>query len=48
MVVKSVFSKDCKKVKGIAGSDPYISPEQWEDEEYDPLKADVWSCGTLF
>ncbi len=48
-IVKSPGEKEVKLVKGVAGSDPYISPEQWnEEKEYDALKADVWSCGKLF
>jgi serine/threonine protein kinase len=43
--VKASNEKDARKIKGVAGSDPYISPEQWSEEEYDAFKADVWSCG---
>ena len=34
---------------GVVGSKPYIAPEVLaKDEEYDPSKLDVWSCGILF
>ena len=46
-IVQGPADKEPKLVKGMAGSDPYISPEQWDQEEYDALKADVWSCGIL-
>jgi serine/threonine protein kinase len=44
-IVKAAQDKEARKIKGIAGSDPYISPEQWLEDEYDAFKADVWSCG---
>jgi serine/threonine protein kinase len=45
-VVKGPTDTNPKKLRGIAGSDPYISPEQWNSEEYDAMSADIWSCGT--
>lgn len=33
---------------GLTGSDPYIAPEQFRHREYDPRKADMWSCGVIF
>jgi serine/threonine protein kinase len=33
-------------VHGIAGSAPYIAPEEWkQDQDYLPTKVDIWACG---
>ena len=32
---------------GIHGSEPYIAPEEFIEEFYDPEKIDVWSCGII-
>lgn len=34
--------------KGIVGSDPYLSPEVFSTEGYDPRLADVWSIAIIF
>ncbi|KAL0569894.1 serine/threonine protein kinase [Marasmius crinis-equi] len=36
------------KAKGVVGSDPYLAPEVLDKDEYDPRKADVWSCAIIF
>jgi serine/threonine protein kinase len=33
--------------KGLHGSLPYVAPEEFTDEEYNPEKVDVWSCGII-
>ncbi|KAI8359857.1 kinase-like domain-containing protein [Choanephora cucurbitarum] len=41
----------CQKVhmiKGIAGSEPYIAPEEFLDHDYDARLVDVWSCGIIY
>lgn len=46
---RSVQKSPRKSAPGICGSKPYISPEVLaKDQEYDPTKLDVWSCGILF
>lgn len=32
---------------GIHGSEPYIAPEEFLEDYYDPEKVDVWSCGII-
>lgn len=32
---------------GIHGSEPYIAPEEFIEDYYDPEKVDVWSCGII-
>jgi serine/threonine protein kinase len=33
---------------GIVGSDPYLAPEVFDRESYDPRKTDVWSVAIIF
>ena len=33
---------------GVSGSDPYIAPEVFSQEEHDPCGADVWSLAIIF
>ena len=33
--------------KGLHGTLPYIAPEEFDDNEYNPEKVDVWSCGII-
>ncbi|KAK8221167.1 serine/threonine-protein kinase hal4 [Phyllosticta capitalensis] len=33
---------------GICGSAPYIAPEEYVDEEFDPRAVDVWACGVIY
>lgn len=37
-----------RAAKGLCGSSPYIAPEEWLSEEYNPQKVDVWSCGIIY
>lgn len=34
--------------KGIVGSDPYLSPELYIFETYDPRATDIWAIGIIF
>lgn len=36
------------KSKGLSGSTPYIAPEEFTNEEFDPRAVDVWSCAVIF
>ncbi|KAJ3339597.1 serine/threonine-protein kinase HAL4/sat4 [Gonapodya sp. JEL0774] len=36
------------KSKGIAGSSPYIAPEELTDSEYDAQKVDIWAAGVIY
>lgn len=33
---------------GIVGSDPYLAPEVYDDQKYDPQAVDVWSLAIIF
>lgn len=45
---KSEKDTKSRKTKGVCGSAPYIAPEEWTSQEYDPQKVDIWSCGVIF
>ncbi|KAG0045493.1 serine/threonine-protein kinase HAL4/sat4 [Gryganskiella cystojenkinii] len=47
-VFKSVGDPTPLPCKGIIGSEPYIAPEEFYQEEYDPRAVDVWACGIVF
>jgi len=33
--------------KGLCGSEPYIAPEEFEEDEYDAAAVDIWACGIV-
>lgn len=33
---------------GICGSSPYIAPEEYTSDEFDPRHVDIWSCGVIY
>ena len=35
-------------VAGLCGSAPYIAPEEYTDQEFDPRAVDVWACGVIY
>nr|KAJ3404024.1 serine/threonine-protein kinase HAL4/sat4 [Polyrhizophydium stewartii] len=47
-VFRDPFGTVSKKTRGVAGSGPYIAPEEFSNEEYDPEAVDVWSIGIIF
>ncbi|KAG0055673.1 hypothetical protein BGZ83_007825 [Gryganskiella cystojenkinii] len=48
MVYRLPFESKTHKARGVSGSDPYIAPEVFSQEEHDPCGADVWSLGIIF
>ncbi|KAI7826168.1 kinase-like domain-containing protein [Gamsiella multidivaricata] len=47
-VFKSVGDPSPLPCRGIIGSEPYIAPEEFYQDEYDPRAVDVWACGIIF
>jgi serine/threonine protein kinase len=37
-----------KLSRGVVGSTPYISGEEFVDEWYDPRQADIWACAIIY
>jgi protein-serine/threonine kinase len=33
---------------GLCGSAPYIAPEEYVNEEFDPRAVDIWACGVIY
>lgn len=34
--------------EGVCGSSPYIAPEEFTQEEFDPRCVDIWACGVIY
>ncbi|KAL9640927.1 MAG: hypothetical protein Q9204_000494 [Flavoplaca sp. TL-2023a] len=47
-VFRYPFETDIVLSSGIVGSDPYLAPEVYDTNKYDPQPADVWSLAIVF
>ncbi|RIB08026.1 kinase-like domain-containing protein [Gigaspora rosea] len=47
-VFKNPFDTKISFSKGPYGSDPYICPESYNKDPYDPRLADIWAIGIIF
>ncbi|KAI9026190.1 kinase-like domain-containing protein [Hyaloraphidium curvatum] len=47
-VFRSVWEKEAHKSHRLAGSEPYIAPEEFTEKEFDPRAVDVWACGIIY
>lgn len=47
-VFRSVWEKEAHKSHRLAGSEPYIAPEEFTEKEFDPRAVDVWACGIMW
>ncbi|CAI2177931.1 1406_t:CDS:2 [Funneliformis geosporum] len=47
-VFRTCWEEAAHMSKGLCGSEPYISPEQFETKEYDARLVDVWACGIVY
>ncbi|KAL6454673.1 SAT4 Serine/threonine-protein kinase HAL4/SAT4 [Candida maltosa Xu316] len=45
---KMAWEKDIQYSDGICGSSPYIAPEEYNQESFDPRGVDIWSCGVIY
>lgn len=53
VIYKSPYGIECNSMpiimsKGVVGSDPYLPPELYIFDQYDPRPADIWSIGIIF
>lgn len=47
-VFRYPFENDIVLASGIVGSDPYLAPEVYDLQKYDPQPTDVWSIAIIF
>lgn len=47
-VFQTCFEKCERYITGIAGTFPYMSPEQFGSSEYSGAKSDIWSIGIIY
>lgn len=45
---KMAWEKDIYLSGDICGSTPYIAPEEYTQEEFDPRPVDIWACGVIY
>jgi len=45
---RMAWEKEPHMVAGLCGSAPYIAPEEYVDNEFDPRAVDVWACGVIY
>ncbi|MCJ1245548.1 serine/threonine protein kinase [Trapelia coarctata] len=48
VVFRYPFENDIVLATGIVGSDPYLAPEVYDNNKYDPQPVDVWSLAIIF
>ncbi|MCJ1316190.1 serine/threonine protein kinase [Xylographa vitiligo] len=47
-VFRYPFENDIVLASGVVGSDPYLAPEVYDNQKYDPQPADIWSLAIIF
>ncbi|KAB8416389.1 hypothetical protein FH972_024908 [Carpinus fangiana] len=47
-LMSSWVDQEPHMVAGLCGSGPYIAPEEYTDNEFDPRAVDVWACGVIY
>lgn len=45
---KMAWENEIHLSEGVCGSSPYIAPEEFTQEEFDPRCVDIWSCGVIY
>jgi len=45
---RMAWEKEAHMTAGLCGSAPYIAPEEYTDQEFDPRAVDVWACGIIY
>ena len=48
VIFKYPMSSQIHMARGIMGSDPYLAPEVFSKQPYQPQTADIWSCGIIY
>ncbi|CCH59888.1 hypothetical protein TBLA_0C00720 [Henningerozyma blattae CBS 6284] len=45
---KMAWEENIHLIGGICGSSPYIAPEEYTRDEFDPRPVDIWACGVIY
>lgn len=45
---RMAWEKEVHLSNGLCGSAPYIAPEEYHEEEFDPRPVDIWACGVIY
>lgn len=45
---KMAWEEEIQLSEGICGSSPYIAPEEFTQESFDPRCVDIWACGVIY
>lgn len=45
---KMAWEEEIQLSEGICGSSPYIAPEEFTQEHFDPRCVDIWACGVIY
>ncbi|KAL8696370.1 MAG: hypothetical protein Q9224_002829 [Gallowayella concinna] len=45
---RMAWEKEAHMTAGLCGSAPYIAPEEYIDQEFDPRAVDVWATGVIY
>lgn len=45
---RMAWEEEAHMTAGLCGSAPYIAPEEYVDQEFDPRAVDVWACGVIY
>lgn len=45
---KMAWEDEIQLSEGISGSSPYIAPEEFTQEQFDPRCVDIWACGVIY
>ncbi|KAK9480416.1 kinase domain-containing protein [Lipomyces japonicus] len=45
---RMAWERDVHLTNGVCGSAPYIAPEEYTEEEFDPRPVDIWATGVIY
>ncbi|KAK9237288.1 kinase domain-containing protein [Lipomyces kononenkoae] len=45
---RMAWERDVHMTNGVCGSAPYIAPEEYTEDEFDPRPVDIWATGVIY
>lgn len=45
---RMAWEEDVQLSEGVCGSSPYIAPEEFTQQQFDPRCVDIWACGVIY